>query len=273
MIRPCPSPSYSTPWSHDSGLLSPLQDIAVTVGAARTTNQGYGLASPSRAHTWPPSSSSTHPVHFLARREQEQGPPSSPVIVGEETLPSYTRNVMTSPYDSVGSWSSSYWAAFESLPPPHSRSLYATIPLPDMDELGSVEGSRTHSPSDMRSRMSLRASLSSLSLGQGQRLPNPNPSQFPTYSPHAPIDHWQRVRLHPVLENTGFHHSPLDYDTAAATMPSVDQITAMVASTGELFCILPSSRSPGITTAQLVIGVAEHGDGVKAVNAVECQYP
>ncbi|GLB42521.1 hypothetical protein LshimejAT787_1105360 [Lyophyllum shimeji] len=168
-------------------------------------------------------------------------------------------------------WSSS-WSFMMSSPPPHSRSLYSTIPLPPEDTPSATETYPTN----------CEAKRSSESLAPPSPFASPPPSiGVVPASPHprsttkgaaVPGDDPEPIELHPSLKNAGISVSPVSVRSAdscsppnqprgrdaPATSPSVEDLTLRINSTGQKVHVAPSSpASSPIVTVGDVLDVLE----------------
>jgi len=243
-----------------------------TITTARTTD-----------HTRMPTVSDIHwtsrsifpaavPHHHHRRQSAYMLPTTSaPPTVGNTSrdLPAPSQRamvVMAAEKESSSSWIPG------AAPPPHTRSLYATIPLPPDD---STHGIEVHPPQGeaRRSRNSLEwpsSPMSSILPPQA----NPNPRRFPSTSKHHALLYGLRaIELHPFLDSACMvrsrahapSHSPSSWPTdsarvrdAPATTPSVGYLTIVVDSTGQMICVPPTSPwSPHIVTVGDVLAALE----------------
>ncbi|KAG5725299.1 hypothetical protein E4T56_gene12663 [Termitomyces sp. T112] len=246
MMLPKPPLEHGS-WNDQHGLSGPFQHVAGTVVAARTTDPVNLPVSSGRAQALSSTASTTT---YHDRRATERAASSSSATGAQGSVRGGPCEAMPTPRtneDVERSWISSWWPAYnDDLPPPHTRSMYWTIPLPQIDELDSLEAfeacaSSGASPVGYGSSPPLSSQIT-------PPLPPPRPNPNPSHFPVTPSTR-QHVRLHPILEGgCSLSHAPTStHNTAPATIPSVDHITAMIASTGELIQILPSSPIPPYT--------------------------
>ncbi|GLB42524.1 hypothetical protein LshimejAT787_1105390 [Lyophyllum shimeji] len=157
--------------------------------------------------------------------------------------------------------SHSPWWILDSAPPRHTRSLYATIPLPTEDWPHDAEDDEMCKPA-RRSKASLALSSSCTAAPPP---PNPNPNDCLFTSRHPACQSPHPLQLHPSLQNASLSSSPASgrspsprvasarpstdwtrHRNAPATTPSVGQLTVTIESTGRTFCVHPTSPiSPG----------------------------
>ncbi|KAF8071632.1 hypothetical protein FPV67DRAFT_885510 [Lyophyllum atratum] len=153
-------------------------------------------------------------------------------------------------------------------PPSHTRSLYASIPLPPDDIDREVEV-YPRPRTAVTSIGSLGSSLSSSSTTAPPTPPNPNPIQFSsTKGPHGSTHDPRPIQLHSSLQNAclssclspprtlgkGSRSPPRPTNwardrEAPATTPSVGCLTLIIDSTGRSICIWPTSHTrPHVVT-------------------------
>ncbi|KAF5378893.1 hypothetical protein D9615_006863 [Tricholomella constricta] len=148
----------------------------------------------------------------------------------------------------------SLWIFTDAGPPPHTRSLYATIPLPSEDSPSYLEQIPTHGAV-------WKAAEWSSTLAPPDRPCNPNPLQIPFKSKqHASTHlHPRPIQLHPTLQGICLASRQIQQDAqrlssspstsmdwvrdrdAPATYPSVGCLTLVIHSTGQTVCVRPTT--------------------------------
>ncbi|KAF8069308.1 hypothetical protein FPV67DRAFT_1491857 [Lyophyllum atratum] len=275
MVQNTLHPQSHYPWRPSDGERAPLQYPALydTNVAAQTMSPTDIPAPSSGQWTSPPMITITAVAHHPHPQVAGYALSSASASVAG---PSTSRRLPASSPAASGctttrmSGLSPSWVT-ESAPPPHTRSLYATIPLPHDDNLYDFGGYSTQKISESRRAAwtSSSSSSSSLWFTAPPPPPNPNPADFPSTSKrHSSPRRPHPIHLHTSLQNACLSPSSSSQHTLhrrsrvpqmltnwgghrddPATTPSVGDLTVMLGSTGQTVYIRPTSHlSPYVVT-------------------------
>ncbi|KAF8071630.1 hypothetical protein FPV67DRAFT_885622 [Lyophyllum atratum] len=218
--------------------------------------------------------SSTHTTAFLSCYYQKSGYAMPANLASFSPDKSASRLGSLKPSNAVAIvepvWSSS-WPVSSSEPPPHNRSLYATIPLPPEDN---PPGAVAYPSKSAANSTGSATSSSSLTSSPPQKNPSSSRVSSAKKRPTALRFQVNSIKLHDSLQNAGISVSPSSpavesgsVDSPAgsplgrdepATSPSVINLTLVVDSTGEAIQVRPSSpASPQIVTVGDVLDELE----------------